>query len=950
MLQIRKGRLSVLLISLLTFLPLTAAQVELNGVSYTPEDTLPTDEGIRSGVLDNGMAYYLRFNDEPRNRADMALVVGAGSLVEDDDQQGIAHFLEHMLFNGTENFEGQEIINFLERIGMSFGPDVNAYTSFEETVYTLEVPLDSPDVVSTAFDILADWAVNATLDPEEIDKERGVIVEEERARNQNVNGRLTEALLPVLLGGSRYAERLPIGDMDTVRSAPREVFTRYYETYYRPDNMAIVAVGDFDLDAFEQRITETFASLENPAEPLAETQFEQPVSEEPIYFSFTDPEFPVTAGELSYARPGDTFDTVADFRNLMAQQLYVTMLNARLSERARAAEPPYLNAEVSIGDGIGGVQEFSFSVVTEDGQLETGFDALLEEAARVEQFGFTETELARAKQDVLASLEQNFAERDDLSSAFWRNAIIESHLRGLVVTSNEADLRLGEQLLPQIGLDEVNALTPDLNDPAGRVVLALGPSAELAGVPAEGELEAIIEAGLAQEVTAYQDDAPQGELLKAELNPVAIVSEDYIPDLDVTLFELENGVEVVFKPTDFTAEEVLVSGVSYGGTSQYEDEDFTNALYTTDIASEGGLAEYSLPQLERLLAGQNVSVSVSLGDLTENINGSAEVADLETLFQLIYLYATEPRFDEGALSRLQSQLRTSVQNRASQPRAALNDAINEAIYGDDVRYTPLTLEEVGGLSLDQAAEIYQERFSDFSDFSFTIVGDVSLDQVQDLAQRYLGNLPATGRTESWQNRVPPLPKGSQDVEVFRGLEEQAVLHQRFDGPFFDPEREQRFTLFVLERVLDLRMRNTIREELGGSYSPSVFTNYEQRPSKRYTVGAQFSADPQRVDELSEAAYEVFQSLRDEGVTEDELNRAKAQLSRDLEEGLESNRYWLSVLPFYFFFNPEDDPLVIVNFEGTLDAVSAEDVHDLARRFIVAERFTEVTLFPEAYQE
>ena len=940
-----------MLILLLSFVFAQLEPVQVEGETLSATDTLPTDPAIRSGVLDNGITYYLRFNDEPRTRADMALVVAAGSTSEDDDQQGVAHFLEHMLFNGTTNFEGQEIINFLERAGMTFGPDVNAYTSFDETVYTLQIPLDDEEVVNTSFDIFYDWATNATLDEDEIDKERGVIVEEERARDQDVGGRVTEAILPVLLGDTRYAERLPIGDLDIVRNAPREAFVRFYETYYRPDNMALVAVGDFDLDEFEARIQETFSTLENPSEPLPDTDYAVPLTDDPVYFTFTDPEFPVSTAQLTYKSEADAYVSVQDFADSLTEGLFSIMLNRRLSERAQSAEPPYLDASVGISDFIGGVKDFTLSVTTEEGALDAGISAVIEEGLRVQEFGFTETELERAKTDLLNSLQTNFDERDDIDSSAWRSAIVEAFLADdYVVTSNEADLELGEQLLPQITVEAVNEVAPDFSDSTNRVALVLAPEKEGLDVPDEAALESLVTTALDQEVTAYEDQTPEGELLDADLEPVQITEETYVEDLDTTLFTLENGVQVIFKPTDFTAQEVLLSGVSYGGTSLYDDEDYLEASFASDIISESGVGEYTSVQVQRLLTGQNVGLGVSIGDITEGMSGSADEEDLESLFQLVYLYATSPRQDEAAFERVRRQLSTSIRNRDSQPQAAFRDAINEALYGDGVRFTPLTQEAIDELDYARAFEIYQERFEDMGDFTFTIVGDTDLERVKELAQRYLGNLPSTPRVETFRNTTPPLAGTAQERDVYRGLEEQSILHLRFDGPFLDTTPEQRATLSVLESVLDLRMREAIREELGGTYSPQVFSDYEQRPLRRYTLGVQFTADPQRIEELEEAALDVFYTLRAEGPSEDDLLRAKQQFRRSREESLEANRYWTSTLPFYFVFNPDEDPSSILEYQEVLDSIEAEDVHELAQRFIVDDRYLEVALYPEAYQE
>ncbi len=939
-----------LLLALILFMPLGLAQtITVEGQELSLEDVLPRDPSIRVGQLDNGLTYYVRNNTEPQNRAELAIALKAGSILEEDDQKGIAHFLEHMLFNGTENFEGQEIINFLERSGMAFGPDVNAYTSFDETVYTLQIPLDEPDIVNTSFEILAEWASKATLDVEEIDKEREVIVEEWRFRDQTMNGRLQKAILPILLGDTRYAERLPIGDIDIIRSAPREAFTRFYETWYRPDLMAIVAVGDFDVDEFEQRIIDTFSSLENPENPAPRTEYDVPLPGNSVYYTFEDPEFPVTAAQIFYKSPSEGLVTLENFRNSLKGSLFSVMMNNRLSEKAREANAPYLQASAESGPFIGGVDDLTLTVITPEGELELGLNAVLAEVKRVLDFGFQPSELERAKTNLTVSFEENYTVRDDLDSSFWRDAMIDEFLAGNIVTSNGADLEILEAYLPDISLEEVNELASIFTQEEDRAVIALVPQKEGFVAPSEADLEAWVAEGFNQEVEAYQDELADAELLTDIPEAVAITSETYVPELDTTIITLANGVRVIMKPTDFVTEQVSLSGVSYGGTSLVSDEDYPEASIISSVIPESGVADFSLNQLERILTGKNVTVAVGISSLTEGMSGAAEVEDLETMFQLLYLYATQPRKDVTAFERTQDAFIANLENRASQPSAAFQDAITQSLYGDNIRFNTLTVEQINSLDFDRAFEIYQERFADMDDFTFTIVGDFDLEQMKALSAIYLGNLPSRAGTETWRNYYPDLPTGVTETNVYKGLEEQAVLRIQWDGPFYNPVRDERFKLFLLDGVLSIKMREKIREEIAGTYSPSVFRTYLQKPVKRYTVGVQYTTDPQRIEELIPPTLEVMFDLRDNGPDEDTLSKAKEQVKRGLEESLQDNGYWQFVLEFFYFSNPNEDPLTIVNYEELVDAITAQEVQEMAQRFIVPDRYTQVILYPEAYK-
>ncbi len=924
-----------------------AQEVTVAGETYTLEDILPTDPAIRVGELENGLTYYLRPNTEPHNRAELALVINAGSVLEDDDQLGLAHFLEHMLFNGTESFPGPELINFLERTGMVFGPDVNAYTSFDETVYTLQIPLDDPEVVQTAFQVLLEWASRATLDGSEIDAERLVIVEEWRARDQNANGRIQKELLPALLGESRYASRLPIGDMEIVRNAPPEALRRFYQDWYRPELMAVVAVGDFDPEVFEGYIQETFGNLENPAAPREREVFTLPEETGERYQVISDPEFPATVGQVVFRHLSEPLVTLADFDALLSGQLFSRMVNQRLAEIARSSDPPYLGASLSRGGLARGSDTLSLSVQTEEGQLEPGLEALLQEALRLGRFGFTESELSRAKADLGSALEQNYLQRDDVDSSVWRSALVDGFLTGGVVTSNDADYELSLQLLPEITLEDVNALAADLGSD-DRLVLVIAPEKEGLELPSEADLAALVERVEASALDEYQDADSDEPLLAAIPEPASIVAEESYEAIGVTGFTLQNGVRVLVKPTDFRASEVLVSASSLGGTSLVPDEDYREALIATSAVSESGAGSFDRTSLTRRLSGLRVSLGFNLGEISEGLSGSAESADLETLFQLIHLYLTKPRYDPSAFERVQDNLRSSVLNRDALPQAALQDALTRALYGDAPRYAPWTLEEVDSLDFARSFEIFVQRFGDADDFTFYVVGDVEVETVKDLAARYLGTLPTIPGRDRYRNLQPSLPTSVIKDEVFRGQEAQSVVHLRFDGPFFGQTRKDRYVLSVLEAILDIKVREDIREARGGAYSPSVFSSNQERPSSRYALGVQFTTDPARAAELSYATLGVLSALRRDGPTEDDLDKAKAQVLRSFEENLERNSYWLSVLDRYFFLSPDEDPASVLSLPEVLATITTEDVQRLAQRFIVPERRIEVILYPEGF--
>lgn len=927
--------------------PLELEAVTVDGMVLAPSDPLPVDPALKVGKLDNGLTYYIRQNTEPRNRAELALVVNAGSILEDEDQLGLAHLLEHMLFNGTENFEGAEIVNYLESIGMRFGPDVNAYTSFDETVYTLTVPLDDPETVQTAFAILSDWAARATLDPAEIDAERPVIIEEERLRDQNVNGRLREQILPVQFGDSRYSKRLPIGSMDVIRNAPPEAVERFYKTWYRPDLMAVIAVGDFDPAIFEGYIKDAFSGLENPADPVERVTYDVPEHEDTRYLITSDPEFPYTFVEVDLARSSEATQTVEDYAQDLASNLFTTLLNRRLDERSRAADAPFLGASVGTSGLTRNTENVTLRVQTDDGAALAGLEALLEEVERARRFGFTETELARAKDDLLSFLEQRFEQQDDINSSEFVSFLTSTFLENSVFTTNETDYKLAEALLPQISLENVNALAETLLREDNRVVLVIAPEKPGLELPTQAEVAGVIAEAQAKDLSAYEDTVTDADLVETPPEPASVTDETYLDDVDATVLTLANGVRVIVKTTDFTRGEVLMSGVSYGGSSLVPDADFREASLITSVVGDSGVGMFSKNELNRLLSGQNVSLSVTIGELTEGFSGSADVGDLPTLFQLVYLYATQPREDAVAFTRTQDQFRAALRNRDTQPQAVFRDAITETLYGDALRRKPLTLDEVDSLDYSRAFEIYQERFADMGDFVFTFVGDVTVDEIRDLAQRYLGNLPSLQSGETYADVAPELPAGTVAKVVYKGQEEQSVVHIRFFGGM-NPSREERLKLLLLENALSILVREELRESLGGTYSPNVFSSVNKRPDPTYALGVEFSADPARVDELVRATFNVLTEFRVNGPDAATLAKAKEQAKRGYETSFEQNSFWRYVLEYYLALNPDEDVSALLDYQSEIDALRPQDLRDAAQTYLRTDRYAGVVLYPESY--
>ncbi len=909
------------------------------------EDALPIDPAVRIGQLDNGFTYYIRQNDEPMNRASLWLAVDAGSVLEDDDQLGLAHFLEHMLFNGTENFEGMAIVDFFETIGMDFGPDINAFTSFDETVYMLQVPSDDSESVNTAFDVLRDWAAFATISPEEVEKERGVVVEEWRLRNETASGRIYGQVLPFILKGSRYAVRLPIGDMDVVRNASAETVRRYYETWYRPDLMALVAVGDFDAGEIEALINEHFMDLSSPSQPVVRTNYTVPAHEDTTFLVATDPEFTVTVIEVIRKRDSQPLVTETDFRDDLITDLIYSMLNQRLGEIARQSDAPFLTAGVGAGEFARPVTADSIGALVEDDKVELGLEALLIEVERVRRHGFAETELERAKIDLLRSYKTIYDERENIDNRALASQYLDHFLAGDPIPSIDALYELAQRLIPEITLAEANEKSIALAASDNREVIVTAPDKAELELPSEDDLAALFGKVLAQEIAAYEDEVIDAPLLADIPEPAAILSEHEIDDLDVVELELANGVRVLLKATDFKDDKVLMRAISPGGSSLVADEDFPEAVTISRVIAQSGLGEFDQSAVEKLLTGKAVWVFPYIDELNEGFGGAASPEDLETMFQLIHLYVTAPRQDQDAFDVFQNQQRTFRVNRDLDPNAAFQDAYFQALYGSTVRRGVLPLEAIDTLDYEKGLELYQDRFSDVGDFDFVFVGSLDPEELAALAQTYLGTLPANGREETWQDVAPSIPEESVETVVYKGEGDRATVRITFTGPL-DLTTENRRRLSALEGVLDIVLREELREELAGVYSSGVRTSLSELPESLYFVDVSYTTDPGRVDELVEATLEQVRLLQADGPKEIDVEKVHAKQISNREEALEQNRFWLSLLEDYAFYGDEE-LLDIASFEEQVLAVTAEDIQQAAIEYLRENQLVKVVLYPEA---
>ena len=923
---------------------LVARQVAVAaGAATAPlTQTVPTDPRITVGTLPNGLRYYVRANAAPRNRAELRLVVSAGSILEDENQRGLAHFVEHMAFNGTTNFPNQRIVSFMQAIGMRFGAHVNAHTSFDETVFQLQIPTEDPAVVDRALLVLEDWAHNVSFDPVEIDKERGVILEEWRL-GLGADGRMRDAQFPVLLRGSRYAERLPIGTSEIIRTFTPDVLRRFYTDWYRPDLMAVIAVGDFDPAAVEARIRARFAPI--PARPNPRPKPSYAVPEHPgtLYTVATDPEADRTIVSVISKMPERDQTTIGAYRQSLVERLFAGMLSERLAELAKTPAAPFLAAGTDRSRFIGPSEATSLSALVAENGIERGLTALFTEADRVARFGFTASELERQKLNTQRFLERAMVEEatwqsDRLADEYARNFLQKEPIPGIGY-----EFALHQRFFPEITLAEVNALAPGWMPDRSRVVSVTAPRRPGVTMPTEARLAAAIKAGANGSLTAYVDAVNTQPLLQPLPAPGRVVNTTTKDALGITEWELSNGVRVVLRPTTFKQDEIIFRAISAGGTSLASDQDFVAAQTATAVIGRSGLGALTESALERTLAGKTSFVQPQIDDVSEGLRGGSSRRDLETMFQLIYLTFTQPRADPDALRTLTGQLAATLGNRQALPDAVFGDAVEEAVSQGHLRARPLTPALLPQMRLDRSLAFYKERFADASDFTFVFVGTIDLKAIQPLVERYLGSLPALKRPEAVRDVGIRPPGGIVEREVRKGVDPRSQVSVLFTGPFQN-DQLHRVTLRAMAETLEGNLQRTLREDLGGTYGVSVRPDSAEQPRGEYRVTISFACDPARLNALVTALFQEIERFRRTGPSPAQVSDVRAALRRDLETNSRDNAYLLNQLAYKYEHG--EDVAEVFGLERFYEQITPAAIRDAAQMYLDTSRYVKVTLLPE----
>jgi zinc protease len=931
---------TLLLIGLL----LQAATAPAPPQSFAPADRVPFDSAVTTGTLPNGMRYYIRKNGRPEKRVELQLAVKAGSVDEAADQQGLAHFLEHMAFNGTRRFKPGELIKTFETTGARLGPHLNAYTAFDETVYMFHLPTDAAGLVEKGLQALADFAGGMTLDPKEIDKERGVVIEEWRGR-LGAGSRLTDLQVPVLFYKSKYAERLPIGKPEIIKSAPPERVRAFYTRWYRPDRMAVIVVGDIDPEQMPALIRKQMGALPKPSTPAPARTYDVPLHPETLFKVATDPEAQGSSISILRKRKRGSDDTVGDYRESLVRQLVYRMFNERFSELARKPDAAFLGAGAG-GGGLSPTTEmFSMNASVQHGRTEAGLAALAVEANRVKQHGFGPAELDRAKKTLLAFFERAYNERDKSESDSYASEYVSHFLLGEPSPGIAYEYALAKSVVPAITLDDVSAAARKLLTDDSRVVIAISPQKADVATPTEDQLRAALTKAEAVAVTAWTDATGGKAILETIPDPGAVKERRELPELGVTVVRYANGVEAWFKPTDFKNDEVMFSLVSPGGASLAPPEKYIEAQVAPSYIGFSGAGGHSATDLQRLLAGKpTVRALPSIGTTSHGISGSSTPADLETALQLLYIRFTKPGDDPQQFEILKKQFEAAYANRANNPTAMFGDKLGTVNTSGHYTAQPVTVERLSKLDRAAMVSFYRERFSNAADFTFFMVGAFKLDEAIPLVGRYVGTLPSTGKaTAKFKDMGIKFPSASERAVVEKGKEPKALTVLSFAADP-SPDADEQARLSAATEVLEIAMRDILREELGETYNVSVGLSQPLPQRGAGHIRVQFGGAPDKVDQMVERTRQEVKRLQQEGPSEDLTTRAKEAARREDETGRKQNGYWLGRLQMSKLL--DRDPMLILERQKRIDAITPAILHEVFKKYFPLDRHTVVTLVPE----
>lgn len=909
-------------------------------------DKLPIDPNVKIGKLSNGLTYYIRKNIKPEKKVELRLVVNAGSILEDDDQQGLAHFTEHMSFNGSKNFKKNDLVSFLQSIGVEFGADLNAYTSFDETVYILPIPSDKKENVEKGFQILEDWASTVAFENTEIDKERGVVLEESRL-GKGADDRMQKVYLPKLLEGSKYALRLPIGKDEILKNFKYDVVKRFYADWYRPDLMAVVVVGDLDPAEAEKIIKSHFEKLKNPAKEKIRPLADIPARTKSEGLVVTDKEATNHFIQIYYSTTKEKIETtLADYRESIIKRLFTSMLSLRMQELTQKQNPPFVFGGSNLGSFLRGYEVYSSYAALSKAGVEPAVNAILEENERARKFGFTAGELDRTKKNLQRGMERQYNERDKTESEGYASEYIRAFLQQEPIPGIENEYNYYKTYMDGITLEEVNAYakkvipTVDTN----KLVLLTGPDKADFKIPTGAELLAIADNAAKAEVKPYEEAVVATSLMEKTPAPGKITAEKENKAIGTTELTLSNGVKVILKPTDFKNDQVILTATRFGGQYLYDTKDRINAEYAIPVITQMGVGNFSPVDLRKVLAGKTVGVAPKFGNLNEGFGGQSGSKDIESMLQLVYLYSTQPRKDDALFNSFVTKQQAMYQNIMSDPEAVFQDSLLKTVYKNHPRAPKIpSAEDVGKINLDRVLEIYKERFGNASGLTFILVGSFDIKAIKPLIETYLASLPSTPRASAFKDVGLRPVKGVVTKKIYKGTEPKSTINITFYGekPYSDAEQ---LKVQALIELLNIKVIETLREDMSGVYGAGVRGGLSKNPYNSYSLTISMPCGPENVDKLIKASFEEIQKVKDKGATEADLNKVKETWKKQYEEDIKDNNFWARKLLASVELGSDTND--VLSYEKRVDAITSKDLKDTAIKYFDMKNYVQMVLYPE----
>ncbi len=905
---------------------------------------IPADPSVKTGVLSNGLTYFIKKNGKPEKRCELRLALNAGSMLETDEQQGLAHFVEHMCFNGTKNFKKSALVDFLESAGVKFGAHLNAYTSFDETVYMLQLPTDKEEIFTKGFQVLEDWAHNVSFDADEIEKERGVVISERRGR-LGAQERMRQQYWPIIFEGSRYADRLPIGQLKVLETFKRETLIDFYEKWYRPELMSVMAVGDFDVDKVEALIKTHFGAIPSkPNAPKHET-FPVPDHKGLRVAVASDAEAPQTIIRVNYEHPVSQRKTLNDVRKGMVSNLFNQMLGIRFQELVQKGGAPFSFASSNYSGNVRTKNAFSsFAMVKEAGIID-GLKAVLTENERVKRFGFNPEELERAKRNAMTSLEKAFKERDKTQSSALIGGFVSSFLSETPITAIDFTYEFYQKHMAGITLEEVNALgklwISEKGDNATVIIQA--PRKDSLKLPNETDIKQIFDEFIPNAtIEPLKEEVAIKELMKAKPTAGTIVKETKNAALELTEWTLSNGAKVVFKSTNFKNDEVLLDATSFGGYAMYPVSDDDNGAFAAYAVSQSGIGDIDAIALQRYMTGKIARISPYISELTEGFSGAFSPKDAETAFQMLHLFFTAPRKDDKMFQTILQQQRTFLENSSKNPDAAFRDSVSSALYQNHPRRQPTTIASIDNINFNRSFEIYKDRFADGGDFTFFFVGNIDEKTFRPMVETYLASLPTKGRKETWTDPKINIAKTPLSKNVVKGIEPKSTVQLMYVNEF-KYSRRNVFEMNALVKLLSTKLREKIREEKGGTYGVQVYPNASKYPKEQYQITISFGCAPEKAEELMAAALKEVEDVIQSGTDDKNLVKIKETFLRERETDLKENRFWLNYVSASYYNGL--DLMELKQYNDWVKALTTKDLKKMAKKYIKKANLLKFTLKP-----